>query len=195
MNLMRPMHRAKQVAIFQESEFKRRIPKLLKKQMIHVADKTFDYDGNHVHTQFVLPNFDACSHLAFILNHAITQVAHLHPFYRSVSTTCAPFGVSHTRIDLKVHLQHHKADVLSRLAEFLVVLGWDIVPHILSNHESDRFTTLPHVVQLFDLKTHRSRLSEYACEYACAGSRRIASMLVETSKHHVHVNLVTCVRC
>lgn len=183
---MRPMHRARQVSAYHESEFKRRIPTLLKKQVIRVADKQFGYDGHAVHTRFVLPNFEASGHVAFILRTVIAQVGHLHPAYRSVSLLCGPFGASHTRIDLEVRLQNHKVGVLSGLARFLVCLGWDIVPMPIDDVAPDRRASLPHAVHLFDLKTHRCRLAMHACEY----SSNLGSAWIDTGKHHVHVNLV-----
>jgi hypothetical protein len=197
---MRPVHRAKQVADYHESEFQRQIPTLLKHNVIRIADKQFDYDGRSVHTRLVLPNGELAHHMSFWLHAAITQVGHLHKSYRTLSMTCGPFGAAHTHIDVEVRMQNHKAAVLDTLAGFLVCLGWDIVPFAHDRRTSDdeapadvlRHRSWPHTTHLFDLKTQRRRLAMHACESATSGARRIGAFLVDTSKYHVHVNLMWC---
>jgi len=192
---MRPAHRARQVARYHESEFKRNIKLLLQTRRILVADKTFDYDGDSVHTHFVLPHRDVVWHLGLILGAAIEQVGSLHPFYRALSMTCRPFGTSHTRIDINVRLQNHKAGVLAELAGFLVCLGWEMDPRVPDHRHRahptspDRFRSSPHCIHLFDLKTHRRRLSTHACAFVASGTWSVGSASVETGRYHVHVNL------
>ena len=195
---MIPAHRAKQVAIYHELEFKRDIKQLLRKRRLHIADKKFDYDGESVHTQFVIPNCDADRHLGLSCNEAIEQVGSLHPFYRSLSMKCCSFGASHTRMEIKVRLQNDKAGVLSKLAGFLVCLGWEMAPHIPNDNSflksPDQLRpSSPHCIHLFDLKTHRSRLSRHVCAFVASGAWRVLNMSVETGKHHVHVNVTACV--
>lgn len=195
---MIPAHRAKQVAIYHELEFKRDIKQLLRKRRLHIADKKFDYDGESVHTQFVIPNCDADRHLGLICNEAIEQVGSLHPFYRSLSMKCCSFGASHTRMEIKVRLQNDKVGVLSKLAGFLVCLGWEMAPHIPNDNSflksPDQLrSSSPHCIHLFDLKTHRSRLSRHVCTFVASGAWRVLSMSVETGQHHVHVNVTACV--
>jgi hypothetical protein len=187
--------RANQVAAYHESKFKLHIKRLLKKQTICIADKQFDYDGHSVHTRFVLPNHEALRHVSFILDSAIAQVGELHPSYRSVSLTSRQFGLSHTQLDFDVQMQNHKSTVLSLLAGFLVGLGWDSTPYMQNDKEprpDHSCMCLPHTIHIFDNKSNRYRLSMHACAYTLSSHPKVGSMSVETSKSHVHVNMMLC---